>query len=138
MHLPGYLLHSRKITVAYIILLTHESQVSENMVPFQRFHIQPLLGLNCSMIGRRALVRTDSSIRSSSSFSVLACSNTDSGVVNTMYRLLQLDLFFFRVGNSPVPLIVTSLRVVVKNRRLVLAGKIIRFCCFSWVCKALT
>lgn len=44
----------------------------------------PLDGSNCKMNGRRAVVRTLSSIKSSNSFIVDACSMIDSGVVKTM------------------------------------------------------
>ena len=43
------------------------------------------------MMGRRALVRTLSLMRSSSRLTVEACSIIDSGVVNTMYRAVGED-----------------------------------------------
>lgn len=68
---------------------THESQVSEKTVPFHRFQIQPDEGSNCIMIGRRALVRTDSSIKSSSSLVVEAFSMMASGVVKTNRLVIE-------------------------------------------------
>ena len=68
------------------MLLTQESQVSEKMVPRQRFQIQPDDGSNCIMMGPLALVLTLSSIKRSSRFCVEACSIIDSGVVSTIRR----------------------------------------------------
>jgi len=65
-------------------LETHESHVSLKIVHFHRFQIHPDDGSNCIMIGRRADVLTDSSMRSSKRFCVDACSMIASGVVSTM------------------------------------------------------
>ena len=69
---------------AHAIFRTHEVQVSAKMVPDQRLQIHPLDGSNCIMIGLRADVRTDSSMRSSNRLIVDACSMIDSGVVRTI------------------------------------------------------
>jgi len=69
---------------AKIMFLAQDIQVSANTVPVHRRHIHPLEGSNCIMMGRRALVRTLSSMRSSNRFTVDACSIMAWGVVNTM------------------------------------------------------
>mmetsp|Transcript_308 Transcript_308/g.509 ORF Transcript_308/g.509 Transcript_308/m.509 type:complete len:89 (-) Transcript_308:464-730(-) len=71
--------------------MTNVRHVSEKTVPLHRLHIQPDEGSNCIMTGYRADVRTDSSIRSSSSILVEACSITEEGVVNTMPRRVDED-----------------------------------------------
>ena len=88
----GYLRWIKKTAVANNTFLAQEIQVSAKTVPFHRRHIQPLEGSNCIMIGRRALVRTLSLIRSSSRLTVEACSMIDSGVVNTMCRAVGDDI----------------------------------------------
>jgi len=69
----------------------HEVHVSAKTVPFHRRQIQPLEGSNCIMMGRRALVRTLSLMRSSSRLTVEASSIIDSGVVNTKCRAVAED-----------------------------------------------
>lgn len=73
------------------MFLAQEVHVSAKTVPVQRRQIHPLEGSNCIMIGRLALVRTLSSIRSSSRLTVEACSMMASGVVRTMWRAVGED-----------------------------------------------
>jgi hypothetical protein len=80
----GYARCRRYTINAHAMFLTQDVHVSAKIVPVQRLHIQPLDGSNCIMIGRRADVRTDSSIRSSNKLTVDACSMIDSGVVSTI------------------------------------------------------
>lgn len=85
----GYCLNTINTATAYNILLTQESHVSLKMVPRHLFQIQPDEGLNCIIMGPRALVRTLSSISTSRRFCVDACSMIDSGVVNTICRCTE-------------------------------------------------
>ena len=68
----------------------------DNLFLFFLVRTQPLDGSNCIMIGRLALVRTLSSMRSSNRFCVDACSIMDSGVVKTMLRAVEDDPPFCR------------------------------------------
>ena len=71
---------------AHAMFRTHDVHVSAKMVPDHRLQIHPLDGSNCIMIGLRADVLTDSSMRSSSRLIVDACSMIDSGVVRTICK----------------------------------------------------
>lgn len=68
------------------INLPQDIHVSAKTVPFHRRQIQPLEGSNCIIMGRLALVRTLSSMRSSRRLTVDACSMMDCGVVKTICR----------------------------------------------------
>ena len=72
--------------IAYAILEIQEFHVSLNIVPFQHFHIHPDDGSNCLIIGHHDDMRVLSSIKSSNSFCVDACSIIDSGVFKTIYK----------------------------------------------------
>ena len=68
------------------IFLNAKVHVSLKTVPRHRLHIRIALGSNCIMIGRRADMRTHSSIKWSSSFCVDASSIMFSGVVRTIFN----------------------------------------------------
>lgn len=87
--IKGYRLQTKYTRVAYSIFRTHDRQVSEKIVPFHLRQIHPLEGSNCMIMGRRGLVRTLSSIRSSNKLTVDACSIIDSGVVKTMDKAVE-------------------------------------------------
>jgi len=79
---------------ARTIFRTQVSHVSLKIVPFHLLQIHPLEGSNCIIIGFRAEVRTLSLINSSSRTLVETCSMTEAGVVNTIFKAVELRPFF--------------------------------------------